>query len=214
MKAKYFAVAIVVAVLSSSAVWAVPLAGLFNTGVDSSGNAWVTAGVPDIHYNVIASPSGAFVPVTVDDTVYPFPPWVANNPASRWIGPAALNANGPSGFYTYRTTFNVPSNAILSTVMISGLWGTDDPGNDILINGASTFQTSAGFTSLVPFSINSGFVVGPNTLDFLLFNAGGPTGLRVDQIQGKYQQVPEPATVFSLLGGALLLLLRGRRRMT
>ena len=213
MKTKCFTVAFVVAVLCCSSAMAVPIAGLFNTGVNPVGNALVGAGVPDPHYNVIASPSGAFVPVTVDDTVFPFPPWVPNTPFSRWIGPAAQFANGPAGFYTYRTTFNIPSNAILSTVMISGLWGTDDPGNDIQINGSPTFQTSLGFTALAPFSINSGFVVGLNTLDFLLFNAGGPTGLRVDRIQGKFQ-VPEPGGIVVAIGGSALLLLRGRRIMT
>ena len=213
MKAKYFAVAVAVAVLLTSTASAVPLGGLFNTGVDASANAWLIPGVPDLHYTVTASPSGAFIPVDTDDTVFPFPPWVANNPFSRWIGPAAPAANGPAGFYNYRTTVNVPANAILSTVMISGLWGTDDPGNDILINGSSTGQVSAGFTSLVPFAINSGFVFGLNTIDFLLFNAGGPTGLRVDQISGKYQ-IPEPAALTALVGGSLILLLRGRRRMT
>ena len=199
--------ALVVSLLFSSAALAVPISGLYNTGVDNLGNALVPAGVPDPHYSVIASPSGLFTPVTVDAANYPFPYWISNNAFSRWIGPAATYANGPAGNYTYRTTFSLPVNAILGSVSISGLWGTDDPGTDILINGASTSQTSLGFTTLTSFSITSGFVTGLNTIDFLLTNAGGPTGLRVDQIQGNYQ-VPEPTGLVTALAGALLMLRR------
>lgn len=186
---------------TSATLFAVPIAGLFNTGVDNSGNAWGSAGVPDIHYSVIASPSGAFTPVTVDDTTFPIPPWVANNSLSRWIGPAATFADGPVGSYTYRTTFTLPTNAILSSASISGLWGTDDLGLDILINANSTSQTSGGFTSLTPFSVTSGFVTGLNTLDFVFQNAGGPTGLRVDDIRGTVQLVPEPTSLVLCLIG-------------
>ena len=215
MKPKFFSVALVVTLMFGSAVWAAPLNGLYNTGVDTLSNAWVPPNIPDLHYTVTSSPSGAFVPVDIDDTVYPFPPWFPNNAFSRWIGPAGTSAYGPAGNYVYRTTVNVPANAILSSVMVSGLWGTDDPGLDILINGGSTGQVNIlSFTALTPFSITSGFNYGPNTIDFIVQNAGGPTGLRVDQISGKYQAVPEPAGIASLLGAALCTLLRGRRRMT
>lgn len=172
---------------------AVPISGLRNTGLDGSGN-YLAASAPDGNYTVVSSPLGPFTPVATDDTMYPFPFWVSNNPtASRWIGTTAQYSDGPNGPYLYRTTFNLPANA--SNVVISGLWGTDDPGLDILINGSSTGQTSAGFTSLVGFSVTSGFNVGLNTLDFLLANTGGgPTGLRVDHIRGTYD-IPEPASL-------------------
>lgn len=203
--------AVVFALFMYSVASAATISNLFNTGVDNFGNALVTAGTLDPHYSVVASPSGAFTPVAIDDTVYPFPPWLANNAFSRWIGPAALFADGPAGFYTYRTTFNLPSSTILSSVSITGLWGTDDPGNDILINGTSTSQTSPGFTSLSPFAITSGFVTGVNTIDFLVQNAGGPTGLRVDQIQGQFK-VPEPTGALLLLSGVSLFGLMSRRK--
>lgn len=213
MKTKYFAAAVLVGVLLSSAVWAVPIANLYNTGVDAFANAWIPPGVPDLHYTVTSSPIGAFIPVDIDDTNFPFPPWFANNPFSRWIGPAAQYGSGPNGFYTYRTTFTLPANAILGSASISGLWGTDDPGIDILINNVSTSQqNNNGFVSLIPFSINSGFVFGLNTIDFIVANTGGgPTGLRVDQIKGSYQ-IPEPTGAVGLVGGALLMFVRRRRR--
>ncbi len=193
---------------SSTAITAlaVPISGLFNTGVDGSGAAWGAGGISDIHYSATLLPSPSFTPVTVTDTAFPFPPWVPNNAFSRWIGPRA-SSQGPAGNYIYRTTFNLPANANLSTAMLGGLWGTDDPGTDIRINGISTGQTSLGFTTLVPFTVTSGFNVGLNTLDFYLTNAGGPTGLRVDRMRGKYDLIPEPGTCILAaigLGGMLV----------
>jgi hypothetical protein len=200
-----------VALLVSSSVTcssAVPISGLYNTGLDSFGN-YLATGQPDGNYSVIASPLGPFTPVAVDDTTFPFPPWVPNNPtASRWIGPQT-NTLGPFGFYRYRTSFFLPANA--TNVMLSGLWGTDDPGLNIFINGIPTGQFSLGFTTLVPFSVTSGFIPGAtNNLDFRLLNVVGPTGLRIDKIQGKYDLIPEPLSLNLVAGGATMLLARRR----
>ncbi len=199
----------VAAVHSASAV---PIAGLFNTGLGSSAN-YLAAGQPDAHYFVNTSPSGPFTPVAIDDTNYPFGPWVPNNsPFSRWIGPT-ISSQGPAGAYHYETTFNLPSNANLSTAMITGDWGTDDWSLDIWLNGTPQGQVSGGFSPvLVPFMVNSGFVFGPNVLEFRLNNAGGPTGLRVDNIRGKYNLIPEPASL-SLAAGCVVVLFALRRRV-
>jgi hypothetical protein len=205
---------------------ALPIA-IFNTGVDTLSNAWGTGGVTDIHYSLLSQPSpGGLTALTVTDTAFPFPPgggpWVVNNAGSRWIGPGTPNqppfdGTGPAGNYIYRTTFNVPANALLSSVSITGDWAVDDNGTDILINGASTGQSILGY-SLNPFSVNSGFAFGTNTLDFLVFNGGGSpnwTGLRVDHIAGTYQQVPEPGTAV-LIGAAItfsMVALRRSRRL-
>jgi PEP-CTERM motif len=169
---------------------------LFNTGVDNFGNA-LAANVNDPHYDLTIPTVNT--EVTVVDTAFPIPPWVANNANSRWIGPTS-NGTAASGNYNYRTTFSLPANANLSTASISGQWSTDDSAIDIFINGNPTFNTTSGHAGLWPFSINSGFQFGLNTLDFTLNNsifAGSfsPTGLRVDKIVGTYQLIPEPATV-------------------
>ena len=199
--------AVAIALSIGATTEAAIIADLRNTGLDSLGNYIATHGTPDGNYTMLSAPA-AYPAVTVDDTTWPISPngpWLINNPGSRWIGPNA-NSNGIGGPYVYRTTFNLPANAILSTVNISGLWATDDPGTDIVINGNSTGQTSLGFTAFAPFSVTSGFVIGLNTLDFHVLNAFpgqlNPTGLRVDRIVGTYQ-VPEPASA-CIAGGAIL----------
>jgi hypothetical protein len=197
---------------------ALPLS-LFNTGVNGTGTAWGSGGVADIHYTLLLQPSpGGGTAQTVTDGTYPFPPWLANNSGSRWIGPKA-DAFGPAGNYVYRTQFFVPPTAVLSSIFINGDWATDDTGANIRINGIPTGNTSPSYTALTPFSITSGFAYGVNNLDFLINNAGfspftNATGLRVDHIFGGYQVqlVPEP-TSLALAGGlAFIGFVRLRRR--
>jgi hypothetical protein len=200
--------------LVSAAAHAATISNLFNTGVNGAGVA-LGPNVIDPHYVITASPSGPSPARTVIDTAFPFPPWVANSPGvggSRWIGPEA-NGNGPAGNYRYRTTFTVPANANLSTVNVSGLWGTDDPSIAMRINGNLTPNVSGGFTSLVPFSITSGFVLGNNVLTFDLANVISVTGLRVDKAVGTYQIIPEPSSL--CIAGTLLfasVVVQRRRR--
>jgi hypothetical protein len=174
------------------------ISNLYNTGVDGIGNALAGTGTTDTHYNLIVPAISA---VTVNDPGYPISPngpWVANTPFSRWVSLAgnsiAIGAN-----YDYQTNFFLPANTILSSVSVFGLWSVDDYGTDILINNTSTGNTKLGFTTLAPFAVTSGFVLGNNTLDFLVTNAfpgqQNPTGLRVDRVVGTYLTVPEPASI-------------------
>lgn len=49
------------------------------------------------------------------------------------------------------------------------------------MNGVAAGPNSSSYNTWMPFTINSGFVAGVNTLDFVVTNTGaGPTGLRVD----------------------------------
>ncbi len=192
--------------LVTSLASAVPIANLHNTGLDSASNYLPTGG-SDAHYSVISSPFGPFTPIAVDDTTFPLPPWVANNPtASRWIGTSFQSSNGPAGTYVYRTSFNLPANADLSSVLITALWASDDPAS-VNVNTIPSGQFSAGHTVLVPLSLTNNFQVGNNDIDFVVINAGGPTGLRVDGIAGSYNLIPEPAScmlAFIGLGGLFM----------
>jgi len=202
---------LLVAPLAASAA---TISDLFNTGVNGSG-AVIADGAIDSHYTILAAPNGAQVAAKTA-AGYPLGVWQNNDSDSAWIGPNTSEANGPGGYYVYRTTFTLAANAILSSVSISGFWGTDDFGSNLFINGVSTGQT-AGFASVASaFSVTSNFHVGVNTLDFQVGNSGGPTGLRVDGISGSYQTsgVPDGSLTVMLLGASLLGMLAFRRKFT
>src|SRR5262249_48768596 len=95
-------------------------------------------------------------------------------------------AVSPAGNYIYRTTFNLPFGYDPSAASISGKFGTDNSLASIQINGITLPIIGGGFSSLTPFTLNSGFMAGANTLDFNVTNgaspAPNPTGLRVDDI--------------------------------
>lgn len=204
MKLSKFASAVVALLVTSCALsaWAVPIADIYNTGVN---NAGVTLPHPatDPHYRIIVSPTGPSPALTVSDVGFPIPPWIANvygAGGSRWIG-QNFGGGGSIGGYLYRTTFTLPANADLNSVNIMGEWASDDLGSDILINGNSTSQTNVGFTAYAPFAVSGSglFAIGTNTLDFRLGNALSVTGLRVNRIKGTFNLIPEPGSMTLML---------------
>jgi hypothetical protein len=189
---------------------------LFNTGVDA-------AGVPrannasELHYSLFSVPSGTTtVRVATAINGFPIGPWLGDDSISAWIGPASDGSlNGPSGNYTYRTTFDL-TGFIPSSASITGQWAQDNTGVDIQINGASIGAVSnPGFGSFGGFSIGSGFIAGVNTLDFIINNGGGPTGLRVEMTGAANVAsvgAPEPGTLVLLGLGVTAFTLRRRRQ--
>ena len=199
---------------------ALPITDLYNTGVNDSGVA-LGPGVSDPHYVLSSQPaSGSLIATTVPNG-FPIPPWIANSATSGWIGPNTPQAFGPVGLYTYQTTFTLPALADLSTVLVGGLYAVDNVAIDIVINGVSvgTGQLSTGFRSYTPFTISSNFALGLNTLAFVLENlpsGDNPTGLRVDSIQGSYEErqntIPEPSTLLLVGIAAIGFGIQARRR--
>jgi hypothetical protein len=185
--------------------------------------------------------SSAFAPVTVVPP-FPIPPWMANGPNSSWIGPTSNGAAGgagtpplagfvntgagfspttssPQGFLAYTTTFSLTGLPIGT----SGLqWTSDNQGVAIYLNGKNEGDTNPGdFTTFTPFTLNTAdFVVGVNTLTFVVFNEEfpnpahlSPSGIR---IEGSITTIPEPGTMVLAAVGALpfvgVALARRRRR--
>jgi hypothetical protein len=214
-------------VLSWLATWA--NAGLelnLNTGVDSGGGL-ITPGTQGGAYTVYSAPSPLITggAAYVVQPGYPIPPWyIPAGTGAQWISIDASGGNpaAPGGEYIYRITFNLPASAVPSA-KITGQWTTDNAGNDIQINGASTGQEIAygdpgkySFLNPHPFSVLSGFKEGNNTLDFLVYNGNdtvqdtaGPTGLYV---QATLTAVPEPGTYIAGLGALALVGLINSRR--
>lgn len=198
----------------ATAAYAGPI-NIFNTGVDAGGTPLPDGTIGDAHYSLIVVPGGTTtIRVLTSAGGFPIGPWIGDNSTSAWIGPDNdTDADGPAGDYIYRTTFDL-TGLIFGTASLSGLWSTDDGGVDILINGVSTGQTSGGFTAFSGFSINSGFIAGVNTLDFVVNNGGGPTGLRVE-VSGSATDIsstPEPAS-FVLFGAGFAGIFMLRRRL-
>lgn len=188
---------------------AVPLADLFNTGVDSGGLV-LAPGLADPHYSIAASPA---------TVISNHPAWLANDAVgtpggSSWIGTVNPGATSVApGLYSYTTTFDL-TGLDPNTASITMLLAVDNSVN-VLLNGNPTGISHAGFASFSgPMVLNSGFQAGVNTLQFDVTNAGtgpNPAGLRVEFTSATAAlPVPEPVTASLVLFGAVILL--GRRR--
>lgn len=203
MKRSYVTLLVLTAVIFvSGASNAAPITSLFNTGMITNETPLVEGSV-DPHYELIANPdtffpgSAAYVVITTGHPISDA--WLANGLDSQWIAPRAnqdenIGGGNIGGTYVYRTTFDL-TGLDPATARISGRWSTDNIGSDILINGTSTGNSlpNFGWAQLHDFEISNGFIPGINTLDFVLFNEGGPTGLRVEMAGTAL--VPEPSSM-------------------
>lgn len=188
---------------------------VFGTGLDASGTP-LALGAADPHYTVDeAGDAAAEVRTGIAGTYF------GNDASSQWIWE---NANGtpvggspPGGLIrTFTTTFDLtglePTSAVLS-----GAWGTDNQGLEILLNGVDTGIAPllgvivANFSSLTPFSISSGFLPGLNTLQFVIEDNGGQAAFRAE-LSGTAAVVPVPAALPLFMAALALLGLLGWRR--
>jgi hypothetical protein len=198
--------------LTASAQVTIP--GLFNTGVDDSGNL-LSAGQTDPNWTITSSPvsSGAIPALVCSDLNKS---WVANTTSSQWI-----NATGdgndlePGGLYIYTLTFSL-TGFDPSTASILGKWASDN-NSDVYLNGVDTgiSNSTNGFSPFKLFEITSGFVEGENELQFYVNQIppgpkgdADPEGLQVNFIDASAEAVPEPAAITLLLIGLSMLGIR------
>jgi hypothetical protein len=147
---------------------------LFNTGVDATGAA-LAFGMEDLHYYVVEND---FAPAVVSIIPGSFVP---NNANSTWIWQFA-NGGPTSVTRTFETSFDLTGYDSTSA-KISGAWGTDNFGLDILINNFTTGITWFTFAQFTPFTIDSGFVQGQNVLRFVVWDDVVIAGFRVDNME-------------------------------
>jgi hypothetical protein len=206
------------ALMTSGAVSATVIYGVCGTGFTNGSCGTLAAdGATDGNFTLTtavetAGPA-AFV---VSETGFPIGShnWMADSALGKWIGPHSPEVNDAPGTYTYTETFDLTA-YILSSVVLTGGFASDNSAT-IKLNGAGSFPTSAGFTSLTSFTINSGFVAGINTLTFIVTNGpgttGNPTGLIVNLSGAGTQIAPEPASLAFVGFGLAVFGLLSRRR--
>jgi len=194
------------AVLTAPDAKAVPVGTFYNTGVDNT-QTTLTNGAAETHYALMSTPDSSTPGVRVATSAngFPIPPWLGDNSLSAWIGPNTDSAlDGTAGQYDYQTTFNL-TGFDASTAALGGQWAADNAGVGILINGVSAGQTGGSYDAFSSFSVASGFISGINTIDFIVRNDGGPTGLRVEgTLTADAAVVPAPAPVPEPMSLAIL----------
>jgi hypothetical protein len=193
-----------------------PINSLYSTGLGVNGGR-LGGGTPDPHYVLVSGPQGT--PGSQALTIDNHPAWAGNDDASAFISVANPGTTDiAAGTYQFRTTFDLtgfnPATADLTLTMFA-----DDTLQEVRLNGVAVPGINfSGFTldTGKTFSINSGFISGINTLDFLSVNGGAgpnPGGFRVD-LSGSAVPVPEPSALALLvLGGVTMVGAAARRRV-
>jgi len=173
------------ALLMSTAAWADPIPGLYNTGLSASGERLPGNGETDAHYQVnghaaITYYNGAYYPTN----------------DSQWIGETANGSytapfvDGKARIY-YTLSFDL-TGLNPATARITGSWGVDNYGV-AYINGQAFSTNSIGFSSPTAFSITSGFKPGLNTITFMVEDYGAPAAFVVSGISGTADKSTPPA---------------------
>jgi hypothetical protein len=185
------------------------ITGLCNTGWDQSCNNELAQnqGASDLNFKLVANPNGPspIDAVVVNSNAFPFPPWLADNAVSLWIGPAADQHNDqaccvappspPGSPYKYDDMFTVTSNG---PTTFKGRWLLDDEGK-IFVDGVNygvNFLPTNNSGNWYSFTINlPANQPGQHVLEFQVENFSHASGIRVEY----FDSVPEPATL-ALLG--------------
>lgn len=217
-----------------SDAFAIPIAGLYSTGVDNAGTVVNPAlYATDLHYTITATPvvQGGQLAVQATDTTWG-PPWMANTATAGWVVPLFAPPVNPwygayyTGYYALTTTFTLNNTLDPLSASFTAKVASDNSVQSILLNGHVVGQALSGLAIFDTITVSSFFVTGLNTLTFKVYNYGylpfnysNPTGLLVD-IQSSavalggnptVNNVPEPATLALLIAGVAVFGSRHRK---
>jgi PEP-CTERM motif len=179
---------------------------LFNTGVNNAG-ATLSTGAIDTHF-VLVTASGTAPTYAVDDAYGYTGYWMGPSSTSKWVTSLVTGGEAgdvPAANYIYQTTFDLTGFNV-ATASLQGRMAADNEITGVQLNGANTGLTAYGYDSFAPFSISGGFVPGINTLQFIVNNSGGPSGLRAELLGDFTAAVPEPGSSLLMLGGVMVLM--------
>lgn len=189
-----------------------------NTGLDATGTALAASGGgASFFWTLLSAPGGATE--AANSGTFRFNCcYFADVSDAAWVSPGATGNASMTGVYVYHTQVDL-TGFDLSTVSISGFFGTDNDGFIRLNGGANAATTGfGGFGAHTLFSLTSGFVAGINSIELGVNNGGNPTAFMVhfdsaaaNPGNGEPGVAPEPASLV-LLGTGLAALVRRARR--
>lgn len=178
-----------------------------NTGVDTS-NVLVAPGAQASFWTLSAAPSGATESIGDLPFRYINGAYFADTGSAAWVSPQSSGNAGQLGPYTYDLVIDL-AGVDPAWVSLSGTFGTDNEGA-IWLNANAPVATTgfADFGVPTPFTIDSGFVPGLNTIHVQVSNDGDPTAFFVafTSVAASPVAVPVPATSWPTLAALAWLL--------
>ena len=206
MRKATFLVALVGAALSLPSLALAASIPVHNTGVDAS-DVLVAPGAQASFWTLSAKPAGAVE--VIGSTPFRFNCcYFADTATAAWVAPQAGGSAGVNGVYTYDLVFDL-TGLNPGTASLVGTFGSDNSGSLSLNGNAPVVVTGSGdFGAPTPFSINSGFVAGLNTLHVQVNNEGDPTAFFVSFTTASATALTTPVPALSwqaMVGLALLL---------
>lgn len=179
-----------------------------NTGVGAS-DILVAPDAQTSFWTLSAKPGGAAEPIGGNPFRFNCC-YFSDTATAAWVSPAAGGNAGTPGVYTYDLVIDL-TGLDPATASITGTFGTDNDGSIALNSNAPVATTGFGdFGSPTPFTINSGFVAGLNTIHVQVNNGGDPTAFFVSFTSANALSAVPAAPVatmsWPMLAGLALLL--------
>ena len=200
----------------TSAVLLVAALSASGAAITINGTGQNVSGGLDQSYQIISDTTGEIVAPAQAFIITAPGNWGPAIMGTSWIGPSADQSNNDrttsccTGVDNYQLTFSLAGlNPATASLNISYLV---DNAIQVVLNGNTVYSnggpSSTLFSSPITFAVNSGFVSGTNTLNFVVTNGTGPTVLDVG-ISGSASPIsstaPEPAAMSLFAIGLLTI---------